>query len=242
MTLLEFENEFNIQYDSIASMDAPGLDAYEISVFLTRAQLELVKEHFGDKNKYQESFEGSSKRRADLKELVKPLMITPTMSTDGLTPKSFDVTLPSDHFMTVYEVGYYTPPGCENSEMIEIVPIKYDELSNMLKNPFRGPLKKRGFRLDLASLNGNKRSEIVVGDNIEVYQIRYVKRPSPIVLTDLGGISSEPLSIDGVVLPMECELDEEFHREILDRAVQLAMMAYKPEMLQANVQLGQRNN
>jgi len=40
----------------------------------------------------------------------------------------------------------------------------------------------------------------------------------------------------------ECRLDVELHREILDRAVELAMVAYRQEQLSAQVQLGQRNN
>lgn len=242
MTNLEFENEFNILYDSITSMDAPGLDAYEISVFLTKAQLEIIKEYFGPINKYKASFEGSSKRRADLRELVNPYSATPIKWDAGISDQSYKVVLPNDLFLIVYEAAYYTPTGCEDLVKMEIVPTKYDELNNRMENPFRGPLKKSGMRLDMKSDTGNKQAELVSSELITKYQIRYIKYPSPIVLKDLGGISSEPLSIDGVVDEMKCELDTEVHREILDRAVELAMVAYKQEGLQAQVQLNQRNN
>ena len=71
MTTTEFSNEFDILYDNVASKSAPGLDLYEKSVFLTKAQLEIVKNHYLNQNKYQASFEGNEKRRIDLKELIK---------------------------------------------------------------------------------------------------------------------------------------------------------------------------
>ena len=43
MTNEEFSNEFDVLYNSITSNQAPGLDEYEKSVFLTKAQSQLVK-------------------------------------------------------------------------------------------------------------------------------------------------------------------------------------------------------
>jgi len=72
MTNLEFSNEFDILYNSIATNAAPSIDLYEKSVYLTKAQEELVKNYFNPKgNKYQDGFENSSKRRNDLSQLIK---------------------------------------------------------------------------------------------------------------------------------------------------------------------------
>ena len=46
MTNSEFSNEFDILYNNIMSNQAPGLDEYEKSVFLTKAQDEIVKSYF----------------------------------------------------------------------------------------------------------------------------------------------------------------------------------------------------
>lgn len=46
MTLQEFDNEFDVLYNNITSNQAPGLDAYEKSVFLTKAQDEILKAYF----------------------------------------------------------------------------------------------------------------------------------------------------------------------------------------------------
>jgi len=242
MTTLEFSLEFDILYDSIASKDAPGLDDYEKSVFLTKAQLELVKEYNGALNKYKKGFEGSDKRRADLRELIRTHTTTPTKITNGVSTDSYQATLPDDVFLIKYESAYFYDESCKEEKKIDIIPIMYDEFNEKKRNPFRRPDKENGFRLDIASINDSKMIELICDQPITKYQMRYIKYPSPIVLTDLGGISSEPLSIDGETSQTECELDEQLHREILDRAVQLAMAAYKAETLQLKASLDQRNN
>lgn len=242
MTTAEFSNEFDILYDSISSASAPGLDEYEKSVFLTKAQLELVKEYNGPINKYKDSFEGSDKRRADLRELVADYSIQPSPMTNGVEDNSQVATLPSDTFLIKWEAGFYTKPGCPK-QTVKIVPCKYDEYHDKKRNPFRRPNKRDGYRLDVQSVDGKKIVELVTLEPLDSYHIRYVKYPTPIVLADLGGISQfEALTIDGESKRTECKLDVELHREILDRAVELAMVAYKQDQLAASVQLNQRNN
>ena len=42
MTTSEFSNEFDVLYNNVTSNQAPGLDNYEKSVVLTKAQEEVV--------------------------------------------------------------------------------------------------------------------------------------------------------------------------------------------------------
>lgn len=71
MTAQEFSNEFNILYNNISSNGAPGLDEYEKSVFLSKAQEELIKTYFNPLgNKYREGFDDSPKRQEDFKQLI----------------------------------------------------------------------------------------------------------------------------------------------------------------------------
>jgi len=237
MTVTEFSNEFDIQYDSIASKGAPALDEYEKSVFLTRAQLQIVKELNGPLNKYKQSFEASDKRRADLRELVKDASLTPVKNDSGLTANSYTVKLPDDVFLIKYEAGKYT-----DKNIVEIIPMLYDEFHDSLKNPYRKVSKNKGYRLDRESINGGKVVELELFDPIDTYQIRYLKYPTPIILADLGGISSENLSVDGESALTECKLDEELHKEILDRAVLLATAAYRPEHVSVEAGVSQINN
>ena len=72
MTTQEFSNEFDILYNNISSNAAPGLNEYEKSVLLSKAQLEIIRNYFNPKgNKYQEGFDMSPKRHIDFSNLVK---------------------------------------------------------------------------------------------------------------------------------------------------------------------------
>ena len=242
MNVKEFSDEFDILYNSIASMSAPALDEYEKSVFLTKAQLELIKVSNGPVNKYKAGFEGSDKRRADLRELIVDYKVTPTEITTGIAPVSYLVDLPNDLFLIKYEAAFYTKEGCSTKTEVEIIPVKYDEYHENKRNPFRRPTETSGFRLDIQSSNGKKQAELVVSQKPETYQMRYIKYPTPIILTDLDGFSTTPLSIDGIQAKTECMLDKELHREILDKAVMLAMVAYRQEQVQLEAQSNQFNN
>ena len=48
MDTTEFYNEFNLVYNNLASNQAPGLDKYEISVYLTKAQNMLIDSLYKD--------------------------------------------------------------------------------------------------------------------------------------------------------------------------------------------------
>lgn len=71
MTNLEFSAEFDVLYNNITSNQAPGLDEYEKSVFLTKAQDEILKAYFNPKgNKLFEGFDDSTRRQIDFSNLV----------------------------------------------------------------------------------------------------------------------------------------------------------------------------
>jgi len=246
MITSEFYNEFNILYNNISSNSAPGLDKYEISVYLTKAQYEIVKEYNGVVNKYQKGFDASDKRRADLKELIVDYKTTEGYDleariTDNLHSKFFG--LPNDVFLIKYESVKYVQNNC--SYEIPVKPISLDFFNSDVKNPFKKPNKDIAWRVDISSSSGNYQVEIITDKPVETYHLRYLKYPTPIILTDL---STDPefegmnLSIDGRQVEDSCRLNDEIHREILDRAVELAHRDYKENTLQNKVQLNNRNN
>ena len=83
-----------------------------------------------------------------------------------------------------------------------------------MNNPFRWASERRALRLD----NGLNVAEVVTKYNIKDYTIRYLSKPTPIVLTNLGEVS-----IDGTSKITECKLNSAMHRYILERAVALAI-------------------
>lgn len=247
MTNQEFRNEFDISYNAIASMSAPGIDDYELSLYLTKAQLEIVKNYYDPlSNRKQKGFEATEKRRRDLNQLVKDYKTTDVISNSfNIDSEAKFYVVPNDLFLIVNEKAKIVSEDCYNNKTLSIKPISYDEYDIQIDNPFEKPNEKVAWRLDLSNINNVKVVEIISPYNILgslEYQIRYIKYPKPIIITDLDTtFPSDNLTIDGISEETSCELNTEVCREILDRAVMLALADYKPQNLQVKAQMSQIN-
>lgn len=242
MTIPEFSNEFDVLYNNVMSNQAPGLDEYEKSVFLTKAQSEIIKNYFNPKgNKYQEGFDGSQKRQVDFSKLMKTYASSGTApaptSFFGNVTGAYKITWPDDVFVVVNEVVDVTKKDDDRKYRLQVIPIKYDEYLRVSSKPYKQPLKNQAWRI----INGENDINLIVGHLNSVsddgYHIRYVKHPKPIILESLVGTD---LSINKETKAMGCELDSEIHPEILQRAVELARAAYAGD-LKSDVELGQRS-
>ena len=122
----------------------------------------------------------------------------------------------------------------------QVVPIRFDEYSRLMSKPYKEPLKYQIWRL-ISDNDSNIKVELIPhsGDNLSEYKIRYVRRPEPIVLTDLTSVY-DGLTINGEHEVTECKLNPIVHRAILDRAVELAKAAYIGD-LKSTVDLNTRN-
>lgn len=227
MSIEEFSNEFDTLLNSYSTVPPYGdenklditLDEYEKSVFLTKAQEEIVVESYTGKNQFGESFERTEEIRRYLSDLVKTVVLSDKLTGHvGLSKTSMFFQLPEDVWFITYESATLKDErlGCLDGEEATIVPVTQDEYYRIAKNPFRGPSKGRAVRLDI----GDGVIEIVSDYNIGKYLVRYLSRPKPIVLVDLG-----ELSVNGVKVRTECELNPVIHRAILERAVRLAIIS-----------------
>lgn len=243
MTTQEFSNEFDVLYNNIMSDQAPGLDEYEKSVFLTKAQLEILKNYFNPKgNKYGQGFDENAKRQIDFSTLItvaKPSLYTPTDDYVKFDDRSQLYKMPSDILLVLNETGINTVDKVKR--LISIVPINYEEYARLMSKPWKQPLKNQGWRLFQSAGEVDFISEVVIKYNSTLtdYKIRYVKRPKPIILANLADEYSN-VSIEGLNTVTECELDPILHPEILQRAVELAKSAYTGD-LKSSVELGQRS-
>lgn len=305
MSVEEMDNMFDVLYNNITSNQAPGLNAYEKSVFLTKGQDETMKNYFNPKSKgnnTQEGFDGSAKRQVDFSMLTTVATTSATSYTYSLVsgktdkdgkpvysrtettaPKStysytvaydtdgnilkddsdnvlyirnegtdvsgfgtplFDmrentksVTLPSKLMYAINEMVEVTRN--DKKILLQVVPVKFDEYSRLMCKPYKRPLKYQAWRL--TNNDVVNKADIVVGpsDTLTKYTIRYVRRPNPIIVSNLDG-----LTIEGKSTATECELDPILHEEILQRAVELAKVAWTntgQDNLQAVMQAGQRS-
>lgn len=226
MTLQEFSNEFDILYNNIMSNQAPGLDEYEKSVFLTQAQENIILAYYKG-NGNLGYFEGDEQVRTALRSILMTDIFPNKYLEEDYTPikyynmfsQSFD--LPDDVWFIVQEsVG-----EGKGTWDIPVIPITYDEFHKIKRNPFRTANHNRVLRLD----GGQDRNQVTLISEYDLsnidnpYMISYIQYPSPIILTDL----EEGLTINNKHNSMGCMLDPSIHRLILTQAVQLAAAAYK---------------
>ena len=234
MTNSEFSNQFDVLYNNIMSNQAPGLDEYEKSVFLTKAQDEIVKSYFNPKtNKTLDGFDGNERRQIDFSMLMR----TDTVSTfaasvfAGRTAGVNSITMPSDALLYVNERLEVTRGGA--TVMLTVIPISYTEYARQMLKPYKRPVQYQAWRIIDSAVSGLS-ADLIAGpnDTITKYVARYVKRPQAIILSDLEGVT-----IGGSDTAQECELDPILHEEILQRAVELAKAAYTGD-LSSQIALG----
>lgn len=252
MTNPEFSDEFDVFYNNITSNQAPGLDEYEKSVFLTKAQDDVLKAYFDPRtNKPQQGYDGSEIRQIDFS------MVTVVENYTGKVffPAIFDpransksIALATDILMLINE--RLTVTRDDKTEYLQVIPVTYEDYRRLMSKPFKRPLKFQAWRL-LNTSSGSNKADLIVGptDTISEYSIRYVKRPRPIILSPLGELTlggyvgakadGTPTKVSSeAVNGIECELDPILHHEILQRAVELAKASYTGD-LQSQIALGQ---
>lgn len=245
MTAQEFDYQFDVLYNNITSNQAPGLDAYEKSVFLTKAQDEIIKNYFlRQSNPKQAGFDNNQKRQADFSNIIvvdselggsnSPIYAFQHNARSFVLPDSLKILLILNERVTL-----------DDGRNLVVKPIALDEYDRLVAKPFKYPTKNQAWRLT----TGSNTIDIIVGPNDTIasngYTIRYVKKPQPIIVADLGA----NLTIDGkrgnetIYNTVCCELDEILHQEILQRAVELAKISWANgnDNTQLLVQAGSRS-
>lgn len=227
MTVSEFSDSFDTLLNSYYTVALTGeeaskrevtLDEYEKSVFLTKAQEELVISLYTGKNSYGDSFESSEEVRRYLANLVNEVTLKPITNTQGIplgvTSTSKFFTLPEDLWFITLETVSVSDSRCP-SKTLKVYPTKQDEYLNIRDNPFRGANDRRALRLDLSEGN----IEIICKYTVSKYYVRYITKLPPIILVDLP----KELAIHEETKEQTCKLHEALHHRILERAVNLAL-------------------
>ena len=335
MTITEFSNQFDVLYNNITSNQAPGLNEYEKSVFLTKAQNEIVKNYFtanSKGNNIGQGFDDSAKRQADFSGLMMtsicgsgsagegedvkvyyyaegsskiyslktglsftqggesvevsvgthavsnsafitpiggtPIIVHGLSAREGVSGvlkveevsagskidyRSKLFAFPSDVFIVINESLKITV-GLTNY-LLQIIPLRYDEYTRLMSKPYKRPLKNQAWRLINNGSESSKSVEIItppgVENNISNYTIRYVRKPLPIIVGNLDGLTIDNCYLNGTTsvsgaTPIDggCELDPILHEDILQRAVELAKVAWTAtgnDNAQMVLQAGQRS-
>lgn len=244
-TCEEWSLAFDLLWNNIASDKAPGLESYEKSVFLTQAENALVKDYFSsNSNIWQQGIDDSIRRQSDFRTLMASAKLLPASvhSSDKFRARAKGTKYyeyPEDALFLLNEELTVTVEREGDGNLIKyftVVPISYEEYARLMMKPYKFPPKGQAWRLltnFISEYDGGSDEEAdlqiieLIGNfaegSILDYRVRYVKRPSPIILED---ITETGLSIEGETEQMTCTLPEHLHDEILQRAVQIAKLAW----------------
>lgn len=219
MDVQELSNLFDtllqpfIVKDNLGEQNTLAFDEYEKSIFLTKAQEQIVLEL------YQE-LEQSEENRKYLSNLIKTGNYVPVGEQDETlinnTFKSYKVEIEDSVLFMIYEQCTLSDENnCINNKIVSVVPTIHDDLDKVLKNPFKSPNNRKVIRLDF-----DNKIELISKYSISNYKVRYLKRPNPIILVKL-----EDLNIDKKQEVSNGETNPILHERIVQRAVQLAVQS-----------------
>ena len=221
MNIQEFSNSFDTLLQPYITKDINGnqnnlaFDEYEKSIFLTKAQEQIVLEL------YQE-LEQSEEVRKYLSNLIKTDNYVPVEEQDETLInnnfKSYKVEISNNILFMIYEQCTLNDENnCINNKIVSVVPTIHDDLDKVLKNPFKSPNSRKVIRLDF-----DNKIELISKYNISNYKVRYLKKPNPIILVAL----EDNLSINnGDTKVSNGETNPILHERIVQRAVQLAVQS-----------------
>lgn len=192
------------------------LDEYEKSLLLTQAQEEYIVSLYKGELDNILGFEKTEYTR----ELLKPLLKSAEISTKETTNIPQAITVRSKFYKLPIDILYIFYEGAildGDTKVIEVKPITHDECIYMSENPFKMDNDRRVLKVDIQE-NSTSLVELISNKNITKYVLRYIKIPPPIVLENLIGVS-----INNVAVTTECILPSILHKNILTRAVELAL-------------------
>lgn len=201
MTLEELSNEFDVIVNSYDNSQSLVFNEYEKSIYLTKAQEYIIKDLY-------RNYEGTEELNSYLKTLIKDKTYPIEDSTN------IELDYP-DNFLYILKEYANINTTCKSNNRVDVLPITQDEYNEVVGNPFRGS-KSKVLRLE------ENKIKLITDLPIISYTMTYLSNPSPIILVDLpNGLTINNKSEKSTTI----ETFESIHREILDKAVQLAIQS-----------------
>lgn len=201
MTLEELSNEFDVIVNSYDNSQSLVFNEYEKSIYLTKAQEYIIKDLY-------RNYEGTEELNSYLKTLIKDKTYPIEDSTN------IELDYPDDFLYILKEYANINTT-CKSNNIVDVLPITQDEYNEVVGNPFRGS-KSKVLRLE------ENKIKLITDLPIISYTMTYLSNPSPIILVDLpNGLTINNESKKSTTI----ETSESIHREILDKAVQLAIQS-----------------
>lgn len=192
MTIQEFSDQFDILYSATTEGNST-IDEYQKSTFLTKAQYQILKEHFEFPSGPTAAvgFDGSAKRQIDFSALLRTKKVTPIKVDSAESPyptlNLYKVSIADDKseldpydnqiMFPVQEMAVVTTNTNSNAKLLQVIPITHLDLRTILSRPYGQPLKRQAWRLFTVIERDTSYSNINTEDNNEsdkFYQDLYV--------------------------------------------------------------------
>lgn len=165
----EFSAEFDVLFNNVTSNQAPGLNEYEKSVFLTKAQAQLVNEYFNQRTDgFGGGFDGSQKRQYDFSSITKVENLFDinsyderVTSTEKLDRRSRVFLFPQNYFLAVNEIL------SDENWQYSVLPISHSEYQRLMLKPYNFPVKRGAWRIITNKKTCNFAHEDAEGNNLK---------------------------------------------------------------------------
>jgi hypothetical protein len=237
-------NEFDVRYDNVSSKSAPALDDYEKSVFLTRGMYKILDSALSDGVP-----EGHGKSVEIYKKLIESYysldQIGESITRQKLVSNAvFYARNPETYKVLLEQAKLNSDDPLLNGHTAQVVPIPYDRVLRVIRNPFLGAQKDRVIKVDSGLEGVSDIIQLIPPTNatIERYISQIIRTPYPVIVSDLSAtFPDETLSIYGKTTPYSAieatDVSEIVHKEIIEEAVKLAILHYKENSLSNNLQM-----
>ena len=196
MTQREMHESFLAQIHNFDVDSEYEFQTHELNIFFTKAYREVVDDLYKD-------FEKDERTRKLLNKLVYTATLgSPAISTSFTNAYSFDLSTVTPDIL--YILNEEIVIG-SNKLLVKVVTL--DSYTANKENPFKKPYKKLVWRLDVG--NGSLTHYIISITLPSSYKITYLRQPETIDVTSSNTIL----------------INEDVHKDIVDRAVQHALLA-----------------
>lgn len=222
MTTLEMHEAVKLGLDKSSSLELPAFEPEEIDYWLNEAQLQIVKQKAFGNNFRGEGFEQSVKRTEDLTTLVVEsgevqLLSHPFYPNVGYTLTSSVNSANAVYMFFVDATAKYE----EGGTVISTLPIKQENIKNLIETDFNIPYIKNPFVYFYENKIG------VIYDPykpVTSIYLKYIKQPKKLVRTVPTGYETNV-----------CELPVQTHPEIVALTVNMLLENIESERQQNNL-------
>jgi len=216
--------EFGIRFDQVDNQSKPDFTPLERDTFLNNAIREFIKKRFGLDPQSKVGFESDSDTISALSTLhvespQTQVELTPNNLTDGIYSINLDDLTTEPWFITKVQIRA-TKDNCPSKK----IDCRYKPI-DLLNDRFSTPSykwKRCPFRISSTSTTGKSAIYMFTEDDFEITSslVSYIKKPNVVFI---GGYNQIDGLYDAADPKVNCDLDENYHDEIVDIAVSLAL-------------------